>query len=129
MVISKESRLVDVISAYFGTHVLSCYARHSKKTKTGKVNLKSLVTSEMLEEGTALVRIGEKSIRVNILQIGCWIHGIDIAAHGVTRTSAINPIRDAIVEYLKANAPEAVWEKVKEPTAPRVSLDSMLANI
>jgi hypothetical protein len=128
MQISKGMDNVSVVDIFVDSLIRE-FPSNVSLTPTGKVNLQCFRKACFLEKHKAQVSVGEKTIHANLLQVWAYVNGLDIKREGLTRSSDISPLCEAIAEYLAPIFPQFKWEaeKVSSKREERVSLDELFA--
>lgn len=122
----NRSVSVESVVSYFGDSLFEAFPNNYTLTKTKKVNLQGFRKEVFHSKATMPFELGEKKFKATLLQVYCWLSGVDITQSGVTRGKEINPLLEAIASYLESFYPQFKWEST-EPKASRVSLDSLLS--
>lgn len=120
---------VSGVVAVFADSLIAEFPNNYSLSVTGKVNLQCFRKSAFLEKHRAEIRVGGKSIHANLLQVWCYVNGVDIRTAGLTRSKDINPLLEGIADYLSQYFTQFKWEANKPTSAKRerVSLDELFA--
>lgn len=126
----SESSFEDIVRTVFGQTLRTAFdnAENWSVSSTGKVNSQSFRKACFIETPVSVQWKG-KTVSVNLLQVFCKIHSVDIRGECLTRSKSISPLLEAVSGYLEVVYPALKWHSDKPQNAreERMSLDDLLA--